>query len=249
MDNLITGSTENQLDVNQPPLGTQFKSYELNGAINYWTLDPFQYSITKFKYNNFTQPTDPNETVVSQNDFKRDPGLVYKDVDFETLLPAYTAEKKSTNDVPAQDYHRFEANNGYFNPNEGSNNTDLWYYGANNIARMNGLGIAGAPLNVQEVNHIIFPEPQRGGLDTRNVTKYSWSNTPAGTSLSWGGENQKAINNNNKCAFFDYNLGYKIDKQKSPFERVYSFDSNYCRDIGISPPFTGSMPFNPGKIN
>ena len=42
---------EEQLVPNQPPLGTQFKSYELTAASNYWTLDPFQYSITKFKYN------------------------------------------------------------------------------------------------------------------------------------------------------------------------------------------------------
>jgi hypothetical protein len=249
MDYLLPHSTENQLDVDQPPLGTQFKSYELNSAINYYTLDPFQYSITKFKYNNFTQPNGPDDLVVSQKDFKRDPGLIYRGVDFETLLPAYTAVKKSVNDVPAQDYHRFQANEGYFNPNEGADNSDLWYYGADNISRMNDIGLAGAPLNVQEVNHIIFPEPQRGGLDSRNVTKYSWSNTPSAYKNSWGAENQVAVNNNTRCENFNYNSSYFVDKNKLPFERVYSFDSNYCRDIGISPEYTGSMPFNPGNIN
>ncbi len=48
MSNLV----EIQLNPNQPPLGTQFKSYELNKAINYYLLDPFQYSITKFNYAN-----------------------------------------------------------------------------------------------------------------------------------------------------------------------------------------------------
>jgi hypothetical protein len=41
---------EQQLVPNQQPLGTQFKSYELNKAVNYYLLDPFQYAITKFDY-------------------------------------------------------------------------------------------------------------------------------------------------------------------------------------------------------
>ena len=204
---------------NQQPLGTKFQSYELTKAINHYTLDPFQYSITKFDYN---FPTKPHSK--GFNDFKNDPGLIYKDIDFEKLLPAYTQTKKSVNDFRAQDYHRFEANNGYFNPKESIDNSDLWYYGAAQNAQTNGLGIAGAPLNVQEVKHIIFPEPQRGGLNTQNLAKYS--------SIQHLGD---------KCEFFDYNLGYKTERKFNP----YQFDSNYCRDIGISAPFEGSMPFNP----
>ena len=248
MESLLPHSNENQLNPDQPPLGTQFASYNLNSATNYWVLDPFQYNITKFQYNNFKQ-NNLNATVISQDDFKKDPGLVYKDVDFETLLPSYTAEKKSVNDVPAQDYHRFLANTGYFNPNEGKDNSDLWYYGANNISRINGLDIAGAPLNVQEINHIIFPEAQRGGLDSRNLTKYSWSNTNAAYPDAWGNQNQKAINNNSNCQFFNYNNNYTVDRNKQPFNKVYSFDSDYCRNIGINPMYTGSMPFNPNNIN
>ena len=44
MYNKVTKAQE--VEENQPPLGTKFKSYELNKAVNYYTLDPFQYSIT-----------------------------------------------------------------------------------------------------------------------------------------------------------------------------------------------------------
>ena len=229
MYNKVTKAQE--VEENQPPLGTKFKSYELNKAVNYYTLDPFQYSITKFDYN---LPSKQNKI-----EFKNDQGLVYRDVNFEKLLPTFTQVKKSANDFRAQDYHRFEANNGYFNTKEATDNSDLWYYGAVNNARTNGMGIAGATLNVQEPNHIIFPEPQRGGVDTKNLTKYSWSNYTPTPSDSW--ESQKTILNNKNCEFFNYNSGYangRIDQD------VYKFDSNYCRNIGISAPHTGTMPFN-----
>ena len=84
-------SVQNTLKEDQQPLGTQFKSYELNGAINYYLLDPFQYSITKFDYrlpngeqtnqNNGTS----NGTSINSVDFKNDPGLIYRDVNFDTL--------------------------------------------------------------------------------------------------------------------------------------------------------------------
>jgi len=244
--NMELGTVAQALEENQPPLGTQFKSYELNQASNHWTLDPFQYSITKFDYN---FPGKASDVSVSSDDFKNDPGLIYRGVNFETLLPSYTQTKKSVNDFPAQSYHRFLANNGYFNPQESVNNTDLWYYGANNNARTNGLGIAGAPLNVQEVNHIIFPEAQRGGTDSRNLAKYSWSNFTEARGGSWEGDNVNSVNNNQNCQFFNYNSGYTVDRNKTPFNKVYSFDSNYCREIGINDQYTGSMPFNPNKIN
>jgi hypothetical protein len=226
---------QDQLYPNQQPLGSQFKSYELTEASNYWTLDPFQYSITKFRYN---LPGQQRNGIPS-TDFKNDPGLIYKQVDFEKLLPAYTAEKKSVNDFPAQSYHRFNANEGYFNPNESNDNSDLWYYGANNIANTNG--IAGAALNLQEVNHIIFPEAQRGGLNTQSLAKYSWSPTIAKDSSSiksWEEENTIPVNNDSNCKFFNYN-----SNQDVPFDKVYQYDSNYCRHIGINSPQNGSMPF------
>ena len=229
-----------QLAENQQPLGTQFKSYELNAASNYWTLDPFQYNITKFKYNLPNAPSDDGDVIVNKKDFKNDPGLVYRDVNFEKLLPAYTATKKSVNDFPAQSYHRFLANDGYFNPNESTDNTDLWNYGADKIGMASG-GLGGAALNVQEVNHIIFPEPQRGGLGSRNLAKYSWTNTPATTdNNSWGSQNFQEVNNRNNCEFFNYNSNTIKD-----FDKVYSFDSEYCRNIGINGVYEGSMPFNP----
>ena len=226
---------------NQQPLGTQFKSYELNKASNHWTLDPFQYSVTRFDYN------FPDNR--KQQSSSKDSGLVYKDVNFEKLLSSYTSVKKSVNDFPSQSYHRFEANDGYFNPQESVDNKDLWYYGSETVASQNGIGVGGAPLNVQEVNHIIFPEPQRGGLDSRNLTKYSWSNTTPKNSNSWEYQNDILINNNQNCQFFNYNNGYNIDKNNQPFDRVYNFDSEYCRNIGINGPYEGSMPFNPNKIN
>ena len=235
-----------QLQSNQQPLGTKFKSYELNKAGNYWTLDPFQYSITKFKYNMpdaISNPSDGlNKITVGKNDFQNDPGLVYNGVDFERLLPAYTSTKKSVNDFPAQSYHRFEANDGYFNPNESTDNRDLWYYGADNISRQTGIE-AGAALNVQEVKHIIFPEPQRGGLDSRNLSKYSWT-PPSKSNL---GESWESANNNlgnGDCEFFNYNNGYSTEPH-TDFDKVYSFDSGYCRNIGISAPHNGSMPYDP----
>ena len=241
-------SIKDQFQENQQPLGSQFKSYELTAASNFYTLDPFQYSITKFKYNMDTEPTNPgeglNKAVVGQYDFKNDPGLVYKNVDFERLLPAYTSTKKSVNDFPAQSYHRFQANEGYFNPNEGTNNRDLWYYGADKIAERVDAKVAGPALNVQEVNHIVFPEAQRGGLNSRQVSKYSTVNTVPKKNESWESENEKVVNNNINCEFFNYNSHLEV-----PFDKVYSFDSDYCRSINIAGPYEGSMPFNPGKIN
>lgn len=233
MYNKVTKAQE--VEENQPPLGTKFKSYQLNQAANYWTLDPFQYNITKFQY---------NQQVILQN---KD-GLVYKDTNFEKLLPTFTQTKKSVNDFRAQDYHRFEANDGYFNPKESTNNSDLWSYGADNNSRTNGTGIAGAPLNLQETKHIIFPESQRGGLDSKNLAKYSWSNYKF-VSDSWEGSNNINVANDKACQFFNYNSGYSIDRTKQPFENVYNFDSGYCRSIGISGPYEGSMPFNPNKIS
>ena len=240
MNNSPNEQFNEQLRPNQQPLGTQFLSYELNKAPNYWTLDPFQYSITKFKFNL------PNEQAgeVSQNDS----GLIYRNVDFEKLLPAYTAAKKSVNDFPAQSYHRFQANDGYFNPNESRDNSDLWYYSADKIAMRNEPHIAGPALNVQEVKHIVFPEAQRGGLDTRNVSKYSTVDTPVKQfGGSWESENQKPVDNSQNCAFFNYN-SRSYSNYEVPFNKVYSFDSNYVRDINIAGPYEGSMPFNPDIV-
>ena len=233
-----------KLAENQQPLGTQFKSYELSAASNYWTLDPFQYNITKFKYNLPIVPLDntsSSDVVIHKSDFKNDPGLVYRDVNFEKLLPAYTSTKKSVNDFPAQSYHRFLANEGYFNPNESTNNTDLWYYGADKIGNILG----GAALNVQEVNHIIFPEAQRGGLGSRNLAKYSWTDVPGPTNNdSWESQNIQEVNNQGNCEFFNYNSNTIKD-----FNMVYSFDSEYCRNIGINGKYEGTMPFNPKIIH
>ena len=244
--NYKVGTVAEQLNPNQAPLGSQFKSYELNQATNYWTLDPFQYSITKFDFHFPNGQT--NKPGVDSKDFKNDPGLIYHDVNFEKLLSSYTSVKKSVNDFPAQSYHRFQANEGYFNPNESVDNKDLWYYGSDIIAEKNG--IAGPAVNVQEINHIIFPEPQRGGLDSRNLTKYSWSNVINKNSKSWEHTSglEPSINNNKNCEFFNYNSGYNIDRNNQPFESVYNFDSNYCRNIGINNPYEGSMPFNPLNV-
>ena len=241
---------EEQLESNQAPLGSQFKSYELNKAINYYTLDPYQYAITKFDFNNAipgTLPTSHSKienkdcATYGQNDYKNDPGLIYKGVNFEKLLPAYTSTLKSVNDFPAQSYHRFMANQGYFNPNESTDNSDLWYYGA--AANKNAyIGLTGAPLNVQEVNHIIFPEAQRGGLNTSNLAKYSSVNTYLPNNReSWESMNKHQINNNENCEFFNYNNN---SFNVRPLNKIYSFDSDYCRYIGINAPTSGSMPLN-----
>jgi len=231
-------SVKNTLESEQKPLGTQFPSYELNSAVNHYLLDPFQYSITKFDYYlPDGKPTNKSTGGVNSEDFKNNPGLIYKNVDFDTLLPSFTAVKKSVNDFPAQDYHRFLANDGYFNPNEGKDNSDLWYYGAQRPDN-----IQGAPLNVQEVNHIIFPEAQRGGTDTKNLAKYSWtSQIPKRDTTSWESINYTPVDNNQNCQFFNYNDGYK--NQLKSMDKVYNFDSNYTRSIGISAPGSGSMPF------
>ena len=234
-------SVQNTLKQDQQPLGTLFKSYELNSAVNYYLLDPFQYSITKFNY------TLPNGKQSNKNTEKNE-GLIYRDVNFDTLLPAFTATKKSVNDFPAQSYHRFLANDGYFNPQESTDNTDLWFYGADEIMQKNNL-VGGAALNVQEVQHIIFPEPQRGGTDTKNLAKYSWvSKLPKRDTSSWEAINYTPVDNSQNCEFFNYNNGYTTSTdsfkiQNESFNKVYSFDSNYTRDIGISSPMSGSMPY------
>ena len=241
-----------QLQPNQQPLGSQFKSYQLNQAVNYYLLDPFQYSVTKFDYKLpcGEQSSSQSSGGIDSSDFKNDPGLIYKNVDFEKILPTFTAEKKSAKDLRAGDYHRFEANEGYFNPKEAVNNTDLWYYGANDIARKSPFQIAGKPLNVQEVQHIIFPEPERGGLNTQLLTRYSWSPSYSkiseGDDMSWESKNDKNINNNTNCQFFNYNSRY-LNAFDNSLENVYKFDSNYCRDIGISSRSQGVMPYPDGS--
>jgi len=241
--NYPPATTQNTMRESQPPLGTLFKSYELAGAINHYLLDPFQYNITKFDY--FL----PNGEPTNKQTEPQQPGLNYRDVNFDTLLPSYTAVKKSANDLTAMDFHRFLANEGYFNPNEGTNNTDLWYYGANDIAKSNN-NVGGAQLNVQEVNHIIFPEPTRGGTNSQLLAKYSWtSKVPKKDTTSWESINYTPIDNSQNCEFFNYNRGYttssdsfKYQNDKS-FDKVYSFDSNYLRGIGVTPPNEGSMPY------
>jgi hypothetical protein len=104
-------------------------------GISKYVLDPYQYSIVKGK------------------------GLVYKDIDFNKLIPAHTAVKRSANDITALSYHRFTANEGYFN----SKSDDLWYYTSK----------GGPALNVQDTRHIIFPEPTRGGINSQSLCKYS----------------------------------------------------------------------------
>jgi hypothetical protein len=243
-----------QLNPNQQPLGTQFKSYELTAASNYYTLDPYQYSITKFKYNLpggiSNNPTEGlNKATVGQYDFQNDPGLRYRDIDFDKLLPAYTSTKKSVNDFSAQSYHRFLANDGYFNASESTDNSDLWYYGADAIARRNDIGLAGAGLNVQEVRHIVFPEPQRGGTNTRNLSKYSWTNIEEPINKqSWGAQNAQPVDNNGNCEFFNYNSTYTKERVDN-VDQVYKFNSDYLRNIGLNGKYEGSMPFNPGTIN
>jgi hypothetical protein len=238
--------------MDQNPLGSQFKSYELNAAINYYLLDPYQYAITKFDYANPKTVPGAVSTFDANNTLKNIPdpnGLIYKGIDIETLLPAYTTTKKSENDYTAGSYHRFEANDGYFNPLEGTDNTDLWYYGASELATKNN-GESGAVLNVQEVNHIIFPEVQRGGLNSTNLAKYSWSNsTPFKNKESWEAQvfnenHPNGINNDQNCQFFNYNNYYSNDKNAVPVNKVYSFDSDYARKIGISSPTSGTMPYS-----
>ena len=240
-------SVRNTLEQDQPPLGSQFQSYELNSAVNYYLLDPFQYSITKFDYYlPDGRATNSPSGGISSKDFERDPGLVYRGADLEKLIPAYTAEKKSVNDYRAQDYHRFLANEGYFNPGESTDNSDLWFYGSGNPNQ----GPAGAGLNVQETKHIIFPEAQRGGTDTRNLVKYSWSSiNPTPDTTSWEAINYRPVNNNQNCEFFNYDNGYTTSSDSfknnthRSFGSVYNFDSDYCRSIGIQSPTSGSMPF------
>ena len=244
--NMQIHSVSDQLKTDQQPLGSQFKSYELNKAVNHYLLDPFQYSITKFQYYLPCGEATNQSTGVSSKDFKNDPGLIYKNINFEKLLPTFTSEKKSAKDLRAVDYHRFEANEGYFNPKEAVSNTDLWYYGANDIARKSPFKIAGKPLNVQEIKHIIFPEPERGGTNTQLLTRYSWSpvysKKDEGDDLSWESSNDQSVNNNENCKFFNYNSRYS-DAFDDSFNKVYSFDSNYCRNIGISSRTQGVMPY------
>jgi len=134
-----------------------------------------------------------------------------------TGIPEYTTVKRSVNDLTTQSYRRFQANTGDFNPNEAKDNSDLWYYSTN----------GGASLNVQEYQHIIFPESQRGGLNTKNMVKYSW-------------------NDSNKCQLFNYNS--KNNLVPGPglgdsVNNIYSFDSNYVRNVLSSNPREGSMPY------
>lgn len=136
------------------PLGTVFKNYENNKSINYWLLDPIQYPLnTQYNYN------------ISE-DFSME--SLNGSIKLDDLVPLYTTQRKSANDFTSDSYKRFLANDGYFNPNDSS---DLWFNGAEDKPYGGG-----ASLNVQEVIHIVFPEPQRGGINTKYNDKNIYRN-------------------------------------------------------------------------
>ncbi len=208
-------------------LGTRFPDHELTRAVGTYVLDPYQYSITKFEWSSGHQQPEKD-------------GLVYRGVNFEKLLPEYDLDRRSAKDYRAQDYHRFLSNDGFFKPDENEYSNTLWYNGANRLAQQNGY--AGAGLNVQEERHIIFPEASRGGVDTKNLAKYSWSNVQPNQSGSWEYSNSPAmgVNNESNCEFFSWNKNTYSDD----YSKIYSFDSNYLRNIGIIRPETGTMPYS-----
>jgi hypothetical protein len=157
-----------------------------------------QYSITKFNF----KSNKINDSGIS--------GLVYKDVDFLILPETYDLDKRSSKDISALSYSRFLSGNGEFNPEQTTdNNKDLWYSTA----------IDGPKLTVQEPNHIILTESQRGGLNTSNLVKYS-------------------LLKPEECVNFNYNQRYHdlSPEQTTPESwNPYIFDSEYCKKIGISP--------------
>lgn len=195
------------------PLGMKYynNSTHITEAINDYLLSPYQYSITRFDF-------DGNNKHIIDNGLKYNTngtnGLNY-------LRATNTKVNRSENDFSAQSYDRFESDDGEFNPLQTTlNNKDLWNNGANLIKRDFGLG--GADLTPQVTEHIIFPEVQRGGLNSTSLAKYSWNN--------------ELINNDENCKFFDYKY--------SNSRKVVFHDSDYVRKIGISRPDSGSMPFN-----
>jgi hypothetical protein len=178
----------------EQPVGTLYPSYANTKAINEWTLDPMQYSITDFNFGS-------NNGGISNLVYKNEPN-------FNNLNNIYDLDKRSSKDISALSYSRFlSGNNGDFNPKETTdNNKGLWYYSGNNG------NVRGADLSVQEPNHIILYESQRGGLNTSNLLKYS-------------------SNKSEYCTLFDYNQRYYPNNQE--FSQ-YTFDPDYCKKIGIS---------------
>jgi hypothetical protein len=174
---------------------SNFNKYTLGESPVNWVLDSVQYQVKPI---NYSVPTD-NER-------------------FEhTGISEYTKTKKSINDLRAQDYHRFQSNEGFFNAREPTDKSDLWYY------RSTG----GPALNVQEYQHIILPESQRGGLNTNQMIKQSW-NEPG------------------RCNQFDYNTRNNYNPGAGlpdSIGSVYQFDSNYLRSIKTISPREGSMPY------
>jgi len=141
--------------MNNNPLGTQFNSYELNTAINYYLLSPYQYSLNKPLY--FTQTGTALDGVTY--------GMQYSSTYYDVLLPTDTGAKKSVNDYPSQSYNRFQSGDGEFS----TTNDKLWY----KEGSING----GVGLNPQETEHIILTENNRGGLNTSQFIKYSLDET------------------------------------------------------------------------
>lgn len=176
---------------------SNFNKYSLGESPVHWILDPVQFQVKPINY---------------------DKGTDSDNYRFEhTGISEYTKVKKSVNDLRAQDYHRFQANEGFFNPREGTDNTDLWYY--------NSTG--GPALNVQEYRHIILPEAQRGGMNTAQMVKHSW-------------------NDPGRCEQFNYNTrnNYKPGPGlPDSINNVYQFDSNYLRSIKTMNTREGSMPY------
>jgi len=170
---------------------TPFNKFTLGEAPVNWILDPVQYQIKPINYKSVTNDT------------------------FEhTGISEYTKTKKSVNDIRAQDYHRFQANEGFFNPKQSK---DLWYYDSK----------GGPALNVQEYQHIILPESQRGGLNTSQLVKHSW-NEPG------------------RCQQFNYNTRNNYipgPGLQDSIGNIYQFDSNYLRSIKTISQREGSMPY------
>ena len=97
-------------------------------------------------------------------------------------------------------------------------------------------------MNVQEPNHIILSEVQRGGLNTSNLAKYSTvTQQKRIDKTSWSSENFVSIDNDENCKFFDYNSRYS--GYTPTLDKAYFFDSGYTRKIGITASQSGSTPF------
>ena len=180
-------------------MSNNYVQWQVNpGAVNDYVQDPIRNPYVNTLTNLDTlpypatkgTPQPPTELSAEQDESNvRWPLQKFLDTG-NTMLPYYTRTLRSANDFSGESFGRFESGDGFFNPQQTSQNASdrLW-----------------APLDVQQTRRIIQSESQRGGLHTQQMIKESW-NTPHCGDFQWNSKYSRGDPKFNQVYKYDSNF-------------------------------------------